>query len=1071
MAAQQENKKYEYFAFISYCTKDKKWAKWFHRHLEGYHIPTHLCKEYPDLPKKIQPVFWYPVDLSGTTLKSSLDKELEASNYLIVICSPESAKSDWVNDEVNSFINKHGSHRIIPLIVAGEPKSSDPSQECFPRALRDLSREDEIRGISVPESGKYHALVDIVATMFNVRFDSLWQRHRRRRIRNNIIYVLLSLAALLCALFAFDYFRTSRSYYANYDFQLGMPVGIDPLKKSELESAFSYYVFESSRGKLRRVFHSNPFGHPTDENSSWSQFRTAILDIAYEGDKLSSITFSDANSNPLYKYVYSEDYRRVDIKDIESGDAASMFKSSSSTFENMSRYNILDLSNIFMNTKSQVARYTYDYDYEGYISKIHFKRYNGSNETGYDDNGICGIEYERDDKYRVTKKRFLDENGEYMADKMGSAGCEYGYNERGDMVLERFFDLDGNNQLSDMGYAVNHIEYDYPSYSFSENHFGTDGKPIMTILNYHKVVYEIKSDSLICSYFDAEQRPTLMLFRQRGFGLFHKSKSVFDNKGNNVEISFFGTDGAPCYEISRVHKVTYEYDDKGRCIRFISFNPAGERQLNINDISETRISYVEGSNNVQSIEFYRRPDVRANVFTLSKRVFTYSGNRIVKSVCYDSNDTPSSPPVNFNAHIVTLGYDDFGNVSDLWLYDASGTTQYTPDSYASHVKATYSNGNCVKLEYLNKHDRPVMIMPGYSAMKMTYDKRGRRTSTEYLDTLGQAVVIPTLKYASIESEYDPQGHEIEARTYDENHRPIVCADGWAVRKQEYKNNMVTCMSVFGVNDEPLLAPNLEVHTKLIEYDQSRRIISEKYLGLNNEPIMNSFGVSKVRYKYNAQGFPTEISTYNTHNRPVNSIQNFHKKVNGYDARNNQIYEKFLDAAGNLTENINLGYAFALSEYNPAGQCISIRAYGTDSLPSENKLGVHMILNEYTSAGDQILWAFLDKELKPVSNFFNNDYIAILYNIYDEDGRFQGFISFDDDFNELKAGIPIIENGVERGFLIRQFFTTKLRMLDGSERELSMFSDSPRDRAYIHMLDSISEATCEKVKRIIEEIDI
>lgn len=78
-----------YYAFISYCGSDEKWAKWLHKKLEYCHIPSELCKEHPNLPKKIRPVFWYKQDLSGTKLRKSLHSELNESKYLIVICSPQ----------------------------------------------------------------------------------------------------------------------------------------------------------------------------------------------------------------------------------------------------------------------------------------------------------------------------------------------------------------------------------------------------------------------------------------------------------------------------------------------------------------------------------------------------------------------------------------------------------------------------------------------------------------------------------------------------------------------------------------------------------------------------------------------------------------------------------------------------------------------------------------------------------------------------------------------------------------------------------------------------------------------
>lgn len=1069
MSEAGRNEPFKYYGFISYCSEDERWAKWVHKHLESYHVPTRLCRENPDIPKKIRPVFWYKVDLSGTRLKQSLEKELEVSKYLIVICSPHSAASDWVNDEIISFRKKHGDDRIIPVIVSGEPKSGDPVTECFPPELRNLSRDEEIRGISIPLSGRYHALVDIVATMFNVRFDSLWQRHRRRHIRNCIIGSLLALAVIVGCFFAFDYFRTKREYYANYEYCFGMPVGIDLLKKSELKSVLCHYVFESSQGKLRKVYLSNAFGHPLDDNSSWSEFRSAILDLRYEGNKLTSITFSDANNNPQYKFVYSDDYRRVDIKNTESGDAASMFKSSSSTYENMNSAGIFDLNNLFMNTKSQVARYTYDYDFWGYISKIHFKRYNGSNETGYDDNGICGIEYERDKAHRVIKKRYLDENGKYMADKMGCAGCEYAYDDRGNLVFERFFDIDGNNQLSDMGYAVSRDEYNYDAGEMTERHFGTDEKPIMTISYYHKAIFKVKGDTMICSFFDTEENPTYMVHPSGRSGLFHIGKTLFDRHGNSKEVSFFGTDGAPCYDINRVHRVVAEYDDQGRCISNISYNVDGERQVNAYGVSEVRMSYDDDSNNLKAIEYFRRPGVRANISNMSKRVFAYSGNRLVKSTCYDSNNMPSFPEVNLGAHIVELEYDDFGNVSDLWLKDTGGSTDYFPDTYASHGRMSYRNGNCVKMEYFNKYGRPAMLAYGYSAVVMDYDRKGRRILTEYLDTLGQPVSLAPGMCARMESDYDAQGHETETRTYGADRKPVVCSDGWAIRKQEFKDNLLSRISSYDQDGRPSFAGNIDAHAKELEYDRSRRVISEKYLGLDNQPIMNSMGVSEVRYKYNAHSQISEVSVYDTQGNPVNSAQNFHRRVNEYDLRNNAVAERYFDTAGRPVTNALYGYAFAVSEFGPMGLLLSTRAFGPDSLPIENTMGVHQILNAYTPTGDQIMWSFLNKKRQPVVSSYGNDYFAVIYNRYDDNGKFCGYVSFGEDFTELKSGIVLVEDGVEKGMLWRDsFLSPKLRLTDGTEREINIFSASDADRAYIKMLDSITEDTRAEVKRLIKE---
>ena len=73
-------KTYHYYAFISYSTKDSKWAKWLQHQLSYYHIPSSVRKSKIGVPKKLQPIFIYEYDLAGNQLHEVIKKELIASN-------------------------------------------------------------------------------------------------------------------------------------------------------------------------------------------------------------------------------------------------------------------------------------------------------------------------------------------------------------------------------------------------------------------------------------------------------------------------------------------------------------------------------------------------------------------------------------------------------------------------------------------------------------------------------------------------------------------------------------------------------------------------------------------------------------------------------------------------------------------------------------------------------------------------------------------------------------------------------------------------------------------------------
>ena len=193
------------FAFISYNHKDVKWAKWLQKNLENYKLPTEIHNEFED-SRFIRPVFRDQTDLNTGVLGNVLRDNLEASKFLIVLCSPNSAKSEWVSKEVQSFIEWGRLDSIIPLIVDGQPNCYNPDLECFPRYLKEYTSahpEAELLGVSIAEVGPEKAFIRVVSKMLGVSFDTLWKRHERaRRQRIFLITATTLISAFLLYWFA-----------------------------------------------------------------------------------------------------------------------------------------------------------------------------------------------------------------------------------------------------------------------------------------------------------------------------------------------------------------------------------------------------------------------------------------------------------------------------------------------------------------------------------------------------------------------------------------------------------------------------------------------------------------------------------------------------------------------------------------------------------------------------------------------------------------------------------------------------------------------------------------------------
>ena len=191
-----EQQKFRYYAFISYNSKDTEWGKKVQKKLEHYRMPATLCSEHGWERTPIKPVFFAPTDIQPGGLTEELQERLRASRNLIVICSPNSAQSQWVGKEIEFFHQLGRTKQIHFFIVEGIPHSGNPDTECFNPIVNTLGLP-EILGANIHEKiyrwpwlNKERAYVQLISKLLGVEFDAIWQRHRRLLVRKAIAWTL-----------------------------------------------------------------------------------------------------------------------------------------------------------------------------------------------------------------------------------------------------------------------------------------------------------------------------------------------------------------------------------------------------------------------------------------------------------------------------------------------------------------------------------------------------------------------------------------------------------------------------------------------------------------------------------------------------------------------------------------------------------------------------------------------------------------------------------------------------------------------------------------------------------------
>lgn len=142
-AEAQIDEEYRYKVFISYSHRDKAIAKWLHRRLDGYNPPSTIGKGTTTelRVRRRWRVFVDDEEFgAAASLSAKIQTAIHESEYLVVICSPNAAKSEYVNDEIKLFKREHGSSRVLAVIANGKP--NDEKEECFPQAIKTVYGPD-----------------------------------------------------------------------------------------------------------------------------------------------------------------------------------------------------------------------------------------------------------------------------------------------------------------------------------------------------------------------------------------------------------------------------------------------------------------------------------------------------------------------------------------------------------------------------------------------------------------------------------------------------------------------------------------------------------------------------------------------------------------------------------------------------------------------------------------------------------------------------------------------------------------------------------------------------------------
>jgi hypothetical protein len=183
-------------AFVSYSHTDQAFAARLQKRLETYRLPPRIPEVAESFdaapPGRIGPIFRDREDLpAAQDLSTAVKEALAVSRALIVLCSPEAARSRWVTREIELFRELHVERPVLAVLVRGDPA------EAFPAALTAGGAEPLAADLRPGGDGNRLAFLKIVAGIAGVPLDALVERDAHRKMRRVMVITVAALIMVL----------------------------------------------------------------------------------------------------------------------------------------------------------------------------------------------------------------------------------------------------------------------------------------------------------------------------------------------------------------------------------------------------------------------------------------------------------------------------------------------------------------------------------------------------------------------------------------------------------------------------------------------------------------------------------------------------------------------------------------------------------------------------------------------------------------------------------------------------------------------------------------------------------
>jgi YD repeat-containing protein len=953
VAADKESEaSFIYDAFISYrhVERDRKWAEWLIDALERYRVPKALQER--GVPPRLRKVFRDEDEVPASSdLNDQIKQALVASRFLIVVCSPYTPRSKWVEREIEMFNSLGRGDQVLALLTEGEPGDSFPNgmlvrerQVTDPDGSVRVVKEDKepLAADVRPRKGqsadklKRFALLRLVAVILGVKFDDLRQRDQERERSGKLKWA--ALAAVLCLMLGglgFGYWELiapTTKYYRQLVWRWGLPEGLGQLDDATWQHRVLSYAVTTRRPGLMAA----PRVVEVRAQRSSGQLYPAGGSQHIDGDSRAHWTVSYREDGSVERVRGFDDADRLVRDDVLQHEPSS--NRSIVTFE---RYGVpvaqdaaqklgVDplhpaQTNNITQRRAQIARQELTFDDNGFVIERRYQDAWGTPQ--HDAAGSFGGRFVNSPEGLILRLAEIGPDGAEVTLKDGIHAVALAYDK--DYVLVRYALLGPDDKPIDgpNGYAYYAHQSDQWGNPVATSYFHPGGRPAVHKAGYAKftVARDNHGDQVLLSYFGPDNEPVLVA---EGFASFRNTNN---ERGNPIEEDYFGVDGKPTLVRGGFARAKFVRDARGRIVEQSYSDMDGTPTLCSDGYASLRRKFDARGNLIEEAYFGSDGKPILNKFGASRieQSFDQHDNLVEQRVL--GVDGKPARQKNGIAKLIST-YDARGNLVRQSGFGVDGKLALANGVDAATVTQAYDDrGNLIEARFFGVDDKPMLSTAGIAGYRAAFDDRGNEIERTFLGLDGN----PTLNndhVATYRYKYDARGNIIEGTHYDTDGKPTVSRTG----DETWRN----------------------------VWNERGNRIELAYFGFDGKPMYNKEQVAKFKYAYDARGNEIERAFFGVDGQPIlapNGLAGFHRT---FDARGNIVKSVGFGLDGNPTIDTTKTAGW-LKQFDARSHLIELTYFGVDGKPALFQAGYAGYRQEFDAHGNLVERTFLGTDGKPI----------------------------------------------------------------------------------------------------------